>query len=246
MDFKNGYKYFLDFLIGLAFISLSIVHQSAHAKDLLELSELSKPSSSEVNRCNFGMDGIFMSAGTRGDFSKIFRKSEPGSNFYVGYNWDTIMLEIGYLSTTRKSKASTLAAGSQFLGQQTMAGGPTIFTGQVRFRNTHFDLNFFTNFYDQVNIVTAIGVSFVRPNVSLVATNLQGAYLGNQWGVTGKTNAVPRAGIGLSSSLSSNIFVRSMGYFDQYSKIRFRVPGEPNNKPFKDAYTVSIGLLFKI
>jgi len=243
MDFKRGYKYFLDFLIGLAFISLNVVHQSAHAKDLFDLSELSKSSASEVDKYSFGMDGIYTFVGARSDYGKIFRSSKPGSNFYIGYNLESIMLEIGYLSTTRRSKESVLSTGDTFLG--TTLDAPKKFNGQVRFRNTHFDLNFFTNFYDKLSIVSAIGISFVRPNVTFTATNREGNSVTFKQIVT-KTNTIARAGVGIRYLLGSNSAIRAMGYFEQYSKIRFRDPGEPNNKPFKDAYTISVGILFRI
>lgn len=240
MDFKNKHKYFL---IGLAFISLNIIHKSAYAKDLLELSELSKPTVSEVNKYSFGIDAVYVSASPRNDFSQVIRKNRAGANFYIGYNWDTIMLEIGYLSTTRKSKTTSLATATTFLGQPITV--PEIFSGKARFKNTHLDLNFFNNFYEQYYIVTLVGIGFVRAHVSLGNPLVN---INNSWEIKGKTHAVPRAGIGLSYFLNTSIAVRAMCYFDQYSKITLSnsTIAEGYDKPFKNAYTGSIGLLFRL
>lgn len=243
MDFKSRYKYFLDFLIGLAFISLNIIYQSAHSKDLSDLSELSKRSAAKVDNYSFGIDGFYMAAKPKSDYTQIFRTTQPGLNFYIGYSWPSIMLEIGYLSTTRKSKNNTLATNTEFLSQTT--NQPTIVNGQMRFRNTHLDLNFFTNFYEKINIVTSLGVGFIRPNIRFTAKDLSSNGISYQ-GIVGKTSAAFRAGVGLSYSLNKNTVLRTMGYFDQYSRIRFREPGEPNNKPFQNAYTLLSGILFKL
>lgn len=243
MDFKSRYKYFLDFLIGLAFISLNIIYQSAHSKDLSDLSELSKVSSAKANRCSFGVDGLYMAAKPKSDYTQIFRTTQPGFNFYIGYSWESIMLEIGYLSTTRKSKNNTLGTNTEFLSQTTTQ--PTVVNGQIRFRNTHLDLNFFTNFYENINIVTSLGVGFIRPNIIFTTKDLGGSAIPYH-GIVGKTSTAFRAGVGLSYSVNKNIAWRTMGYFDQYSRIRVREPGEPNNKPLQNAYTVLSGILFKV
>ncbi len=243
MDFKTKYKYFLDFLIPLAFISLNIIYQSTHAKDLFDLSELSKTSVVETNNYIFGADGLYTHVTPKSDYGKIFRIIKPGTNFYIGYNWESIMLEIGYLSTTRKSKTTMLATGSEFISQTTTQ--PTLINGQVRFRNTHLDLNFFTNFYEKINIVTAVGIGFIRPKVTFRATDLISNKIPYQ-GITTKTSAVFRVGVGLAYFLNNNASIRTMGYFDQYSRIRFREPKEPDNKAFKNAYTVLVGLFFKV
>ena len=245
MKFKEEYKSFLDFLITIAFITLNIIYQSSHAKDLYYLSELSKNQNSSTKNYVIGIDGLYVSAKPKLDYSKIFRTYKPGTNFYLGCSWqDNIFLEIGYLSTTRKSKSTILQLNSRFLGQPITV--PTKLNGQVRLRNTHFDLNFIANFYETINIATSLGIGFTRPHITLKAFNAtSNAAIVNPVAIVPKTNAIFRAGAGIICNLNNKVNFRVMFYFDHYSLIKLREP-IGMHKPFKNAYTLSVGIYSKL
>ena len=120
MDFRDFYKYILNFLIGLAFISLNIINRTAHARNLSDLSELSRNSTNaEIERnFSFGAEYIHIFVNGKGDYGTTFRRNQPGGNLYIGYNWNSIMLEMGYSWTTRKSKEFFLRTPLHCLGHK--------------------------------------------------------------------------------------------------------------------------------
>ena len=245
MGFKNFYKYFLNFLIGLAFIILNIINQYAHAKNLSHLSELAKRSANtEIeHRFSVGAEYIYMINGIKDDWSKMLKKTQSGGNLYVGYNWPYIMLEMGYSWTTRKSKEFALDNGGVLFGQ-TNNNGFTLIYGQVRYRSTHFDLNFFANMVGSLDVITAIGISFARPHVTANTSNItytiNGAPISD---IVSKTTVVPRVGLGLRYLFTDTFGIRSMWYFDKNSRIKLRhVPALGTDKPFRDANTITVGL----
>jgi|GEM_PF-1198990 hypothetical protein len=240
MGFKNFYKYFFNFLIGLAFIILNIINQYAHAKDLSDLSELAKASiNTEIeHKFSVGAEYMYIIDDVKDDWRKMLQKTQSGANLYVGYNWPYIMLEIGYIGTTRKSKEFLLNTGDVLFGQ-TYNGVSTVVAGQVRHRSTHFDLNFFANVIGDFDLVTSAGISFARPHVTVQFANNPNL----EDIVVSKTTAVPKVGLGFRYLFTNTFGVRCMWHFDQNSKIRIRYSNFPGTfKPFRDANTFSIGL----
>lgn len=251
MDFKYGYKFILDLLIGLIFVCFnSIYYSSANAKDLTYLSQLNSRDSYKFSNVNIGMDVTYLLVGHNGDYGQIFRKNRAGGNFYVGYNLNGVMLEVGYSFTTRRAKLTTItgtaANPATFLGQIVTAD--TQFTGKVRFKNTHLTLNLFTDLSQDLKVVTAIGIGFVRPHTIFkhidIATGNVSAYNGV---IASKTTLVPRLGMGFSLISSPTISWRIMGYFEKFSKIKYKTaPSVGNYRPFKNAYTWLVGVLVKL
>ena len=246
MGFKNSYKYFLNFLIGLAFIILNIINQYAHAKNLSDLSQLNKNSADAkiAKNLSFGAEGIYMFAGIRDDWQSILRKTHPGANLYVGYNWPYIMLEMGYSWTTRRAQDSFVNTGDQLFGISN--DNPTTISGQVRFRSTHFDFNFFANVYEDFDIVTSIGASFARPHVTVHISNSSSTLGTKLTEIVGKTTLVPRIGLGFRYLFSDTFGVRSMWHFDKNSRIKLRYVAVPSDQPFRDANTLSFGFFSRL
>ncbi len=251
MDFKF-YKYFLNFLVGLAFISLNIINQYAHAKDLSDLSELSRSSSEVERNLSVGIEGLYMISHYKNDWNKVFRKNQGGVNIYAGYNWQYIMLEMGYSWTGRRAKEFFLDDLATLFGQTNNPINPgadaaTVISGQVRFRSTHFDLNFFSNAFGNFDVVTSIGISFARPHITIYTSNSNSSIGFQLRDIVDKTTAVPRAGLGLRYLFTDTFGVRGMWHFDKNSKISLRSdPAVFGLKPFRDANTFSLGVFGRI
>lgn len=250
MDFKYGYKYILNLLIGLIFVCINLIYYPANAKDLTYLSQLNPPNSYSSSKLNFGMDISYLLVGHNGDYNKIFRKNRAGGNFYVGYHLNGVMLEVGYSFTTRRAKSTTItgtiANPGTFLGQPITED--TQFIGKVRFKNTHLTLNLLTDLSQDLKIVTALGIGFVRPHTIFKHINSgTGAVSGYNGVIASKTTLVPRLGLGFSLISSPTVSWRVMGYFEKFSKIIYKTaPSVGNYKPFKNGCSCLIGMMVKL
>lgn len=237
MDLKNLYKHLLNFLSGLTLIYLSIISKYAHAKDLSDLSPLGKTSAGLINKnIMVGADYLYNFTKPRNGWQYYLRDKQPGANIYMGYNWEYIMLEIGYNWTTRKSKEFVINQGRITDG---------IYNGQIRFRSTHFDLNLFASFTGDLDIITSVGFAFARPHLTLHTTSQDPVTLAKINQIKSKTIFVPRVGLGLRYLLSESFGMRAMWHFEKTSKIRLRY-SPYSNKPFRDGMTISIGLFTRI
>jgi hypothetical protein len=246
MDFiQNSNKSLIDWLVKIILVGVILACQASYSKNLSHLSKLSDRYKTDDRNYVFGLDGFLIMTDTRGDYGKIFRKNRLGNNLYIGYSWQDITLELGYLYTFRKSKNAFIESGRDFLASTTAE--PTYFSGKVKFKNTHVDLNFFSNVSEYWRAVTVVGVGFVRLGIKFSATGANGQPLATPYhDILSKTNAIVRFGFGLSKFCNENMAIRVMAYYDRYSQIRTRAPGEPHNKPFRDAYTGSVGIFFKL
>jgi hypothetical protein len=227
------------------FICCLNIFNTSYAKNLSHLSELAKRSSNaEIEKnCSFGADYMYMFAGSKGDWNTIFRKTHPAGNIYIAYNWDYIQLELGYNWTTRKSKEFALKANNTLFGLTNNQN--TLLTGQIRFRSTHLDLNFFANIFGSLDLISAMGCSFTRPHIIIqrsVSSNVADKLLTTQT----KTSFVPRFGLGLRYLINEIIGMRIMWNFDKNSRTKLRQSSGFGDKPFKDANTFSIGIFSKI
>lgn len=238
MDLKNLYKHLLNFLSGLTLIYLSIISKYAHAKDLSDLSPLAKTSAGLINKnIMVGADCLYNFTKPKGYWQYYLRDKQPGANIYMGYNWQYIMLEIGYNWTTRKSKEYVVDIGDP--------ANDGTYNGQIRFRSTHFDLNLFASFTGDLDIITSVGFAFARPHVTIHITNQDPRNLNGQHAIQAKTIFVPRVGLGLRYLLSESFGMRAMWHFEKTSKIALRYP-RVDNKPFRDGMTISFGLFTRI
>lgn len=247
MDFKNLYKYFLSILIGLAFISLNIINRCGYAKDLSALSELSKMNnSSSIKNVTVGAEYIYLFSAIRDDWREMFRTSQPGAKIYAGYNWSYVMLELGHSFTTRRAKEFFLNTNGSLFGQNN--NSPTFISGKVRYRNTYFDLNLFANLCGDLDLVTSLGLSFIRPHIIINSSNPGSTIGAKLTNVLTKTTFVPRFGVGLRYLVTDSVAIRTMWHFEKNSRIRLRyAPIEfDSNKPFRDANTFSFGVMSNI
>ena len=242
MDLNNIYKYFLNLFIASIFIILNFIYRPIYSKDLTYLSTLHSDNPYKFKKVSIGADFTYLNLVHKGDYSDLFKKNRAGANVYVGYNLNGVMLEVGYSFTTRRAKEFTVqGAGATFLGLA-VNNPPTTFTGKVRFKNTHLTLNLFTDLIENFKVVTAIGIGFVRPHT--IFTSSDPNYLGV---IESKTTMVPRVGAGFSLTHTENISFRTMFYFEQFSKIRYKKSPTPDtDQAFKNAYTASVGILFKL
>lgn len=246
MDFKNFYKYLINFLSGLTLICLSIISKYAHAKDLSDLSPLGKTSAGLINKnIVVGADYLYNFNKAKGDWQRLLRDKQPGANLYLGYNWQYIMLEIGYTWTTRKSKECILDRGKLLFN--TNNDNATILNGQIRFRSTNFNLNLFASFTGDLDIITSIGFALARPHLTVHSSNANSNFGYQLTQIEAKTIFVPRVGLGLRYLLSESFGLRAMWRFEKNSKITFRqYPSYASNKPFRDGMMVAFGFFTRI
>lgn len=242
MDLKSVCKYFSDLLIGLMFIILSTIFQSAISKDLSYLSVLT--SNSKSQQLSMGIDGIYVFTQNKYQYVDIFKKTRPGANFYLGFHIEDVMLEIGYLFTSRRSKTTKVSTEGSFL--QVPIPNNTKFTGKLRFKNTHIDLNFFSKLSSNLKVITGVGIGFVRTSINLKITDFNDKIINYNGNVEGKTSVIPRMGIGIIMNVGDNIMFRSMVYLEHHSRIQLKyAPAATLYSPFKEAYMALAGFVFR-
>lgn len=242
MNLKSGSKYFSDLLIWLIFISLTLTLQPAISKDLSYLSVLHN--NGKKQKLSIGMDGIYIFTNNKRQYEDIFRKTRPGANVYLGFHIEDVMLEIGYLFTSRRSKQIEVLAPRTFLGVPTLVN--TRFKGKLRFKYTHIDLNFFSKLTNDFRFITGIGVGFLRTSIKLNTTDFNDNHVNYNGNIIGKTSFVPRIGIGIAINIADNILFRSMFHVEQHSRVRLKLAPNPNEyKPFNNAYTALAGFVFR-
>ncbi len=242
MNLKLGTKYFSDLLIGLIFVGLTLTLQPAISKDLSYLSVLHNDGKKQ--KLSIGMDGIYIFTNNKGQYADIFRKTRPGGNVYLGFHIEDVMLEVGYLFTSRRSKQVEILVPRTFLGVNTLVN--TKFTGKLRFKNTHIDLNFFSKLTDNFKFITGIGIGFLRSSIKFNVTDFNGNNIDYDGNIVGKTNVVPRIGVGVAINVADNILFRSMFYVEQHSRVKLKLAPNPNEyKPFDNAYTVLAGFIIR-
>lgn len=246
MDFKNFYKYFINILFGLIFISLNIITRHANARNLSDLSPLAKTSAGFIEKnISIGAEYLYNFTDAKGDWHSIFKKSQPGADLYIGYNWPYIMLEVGYSWTTRKSKEFCLNSGDSLFGQTN--DNSTVIAGQLRFRNTHFDLNLFASFTGDLDVITSIGFGLARPHITIHNSNPNSSIGDELTNESTKTSFIPRVGLGLRYLLSESCGLRAMWRFEKNSKIRLRTfPSFADDRPLRDGNTISFGFFTRI
>lgn len=245
MDLKSRYtryKYFSNLLIKIIIVISSITLQSAISKDLSYLSILNN--NTKPQKLSIGVDGIYIFTHNKGQYANIFKNTRPGANIYLGFNIEDIMLEVGYLFTSRRSKTTEIFMGNSFLG--VIVPQNTRLKGKLRFKNTHIDINFFSKLNNDVKVVTGIGISFLRTSIKLKVTDFNDNDIDYNGKIVGKTNCIPRFGIGIVVNIADNVWCRIMGHFEQHSKAKLKfAPSSNLYKPFKDAYVVLAGLIVK-
>jgi len=164
-------------------------------------------------------------------FGNVFPKSYPGGTVYVGAKFaDCLGFEVGYDTSTRKSRSFTLVQST----------GVT--TGTVKFRRSgaHFDLIGYMSVdcLDCVELFGSLGYGWVEPRVTF--TTLAGP----TFAFNGRGRSVLRLGVGGNYLLTDCVGIRAKVGYESTSSLRTNST-TPNfgfsNKPFRGSITLALG-----
>lgn len=181
-------------------------------------------------------------------FSNFAAKNYPGGTIYVGAKFaDCLGFEIGYDTSTNKSRNWTVPAGT--------FGAATSVTGTTKIRRSggHIDLIGYMpiDCFDCVELFGSIGYGWVEPKITVTTSSVVDPFGGAIATTSGKGRSVLRLGAGINYMLSECIGVRAKIGYESTSSIR--VNGNANfvnnttltNKPFRGSATLALGAFLK-
>lgn len=189
----------------------------------------------------------------KGDWSRLSTKSFPGVSVYVGARFcDNLGIEIGYDTSSRKSRAWTLPAGTSFFGQTVPAGG---LTGSTKIRRSggHIDLIGYLPICECWDLTGHVGFGWVQPKINMTVavpaspnTSIGSALTS----ISGKSKGVFRLGVGLSYMVTECVGLRAKVGWEGTNSLR--VKGNSafygigmNTKGFKSSTTATVGAFVK-
>lgn len=193
----------------------------------------------------FGGDLEYSHYRLKGNYTSLLKKKYPGANIYLGWRpHHQYGLELGYSFTVAKGKTTDFASGQVVAGNTTAVGAASVNT-KIRMKNTHLDGNFYfdTGFssVDRLDAILSVGVGFMRQKITTTVAP-SSSNLVNVFDVKGKTNIIPRLGIGLDGMISKNWGMRGMVRYQHLSGVSVRDNGKVlGDKPFRDSLTFAIG-----
>lgn len=199
----------------------------------------------------------------------LFRKNQPGLNFYLGYDLDKIAaFEFGYSFTTRNTLSSTFVPGRSVHG--IIATAPGSINAQIRHKSTNVDVKLFLNNIlvnkmgktkylpaglpvfsiaeNRVNnsFYLSLGVGFVRPSVVVTVDPRNGTGIDPFGSITGKSSFVGRFGLGYEYYLSESYSLRAEAIYVTTERMQLRGTSFLNSrKLFKDGTIVSAGAIYR-
>lgn len=187
------------------------------------------------------------------DWDNEFAESFPGGTIYLGAKFsENFGAELGYSTTSKKSKDITLATGQNIGGISTPAAnnGQTL-TTKVRTNGAHLDLVGYLPIDNGFELFGALGLGFMNASID-IATNsaITGNFLTALTSMTGSHKVIPRIGIGANWMATEMVGLRAKLGWEGTNRLRIKdnknYAGQTfSDKPFKSSYSLALGAFVK-
>lgn len=195
----------------------------------------------------------------RDEWQRLFVKSSPGFNVYLGWRFHPYFgAEFGYEWTADKPLSTRVPNGASLLGVLNNTGATSILSSKIRFKSGAADLNIFIPLIDlspckdlMPEAILSLGVAGMKPSLRIRSADIAPAttFSSQFTGIQGRSKAVFRLGLGLQSLVIEQVGVRALWRWENTSVLRTRnsliAHNAATRKIFKDGQSLALGVFFK-
>lgn len=166
-------------------------------------------------------------------------------DIYLAHRFNSdVGISLGYEESKTVKQNYTFSAGEMFLGDRQNAGDTS--SMQTRLQEIHFDVNGYYNSTDNFELLGQLGLGLMRTNMqgSVVASNIT-----TNLNPSNNFEIVPRISFGMQYLFGGKIGLRGLVSWEGTNMYVLKINDEDGSrmsiKPFKQSWTVGIGLVGK-
>jgi len=193
-----------------------------------------------------GADIKWLSMKTASAWNGIFPKNYIAGDVYAGVKFhENFGLDVGYTWTEKKSHDDVISAGVPI--GDVNGSATTNVTTKVELNGPYVDLMGYWPLTNCVDLFGSVGVGFYNLNLDIAPVSTSTTRQAGLSAITGDDKAVMRVGLGIRGMLNNWFGVRGKVAWENTSRLRLKDNKGTgfNNKPFKDAYSLAVGVFAK-